>query len=85
MIVCSYQQVDVAIVIVVASGDAHSKEIAADTGFRGNIRKTSIAITLVQCTLQRLCRLEKITRPIAHQVDIHPAVVVIVEEGTAWP
>ena len=79
------RKVDVrkAIAIVVADGNSHAIGIARYTGFLRDIGERAIAIIVVQRITQRLRRLIEIARSAVHQIDIHPAVVVVVEKGAA--
>src|SRR5437867_9927040 len=73
------------VVVVVADGNAHSEGSARHTGFFGDISECAVAIVFVKCIADRLCWGPEIARPAVHQVDIHPSVVVKVEESATWP
>ncbi len=77
------QHVRPAVVVVVPYGDAHSKIGPGHAGLLGDVGECAIAVVLVEGVAHRLGRLPKIAGTAVHQEDIHPAIVVVVEKGTA--
>ena len=73
------------VAIVVAHRNALPEPSGCDTGLLGHIGKCSVAIVLIQRVAQWLGRREKIALAAVHQIDVHPAVVVVVKERTACP
>src|SRR5437867_9734492 len=73
------------VVVVVADGNTHSEGSARHARFLGHIGECAIAIVLVKRIAERLGRRPEIAWPAVHQVNIHPSVVVEVEEGTTGP
>ena len=49
----------------------------------GHVGEGAVAIVLVERVANRLRGLVEIARAAVHQVDVHPAVVVVIEEGAA--
>ena len=78
-----HKQVDVAVVVVITSGDAHAESTAGNAGFFRHVGEGAVVVVAIQGVAKRFLGLEEIGRPAVHQVDVHPAVVVVVEEGTA--
>ena len=73
------------VVVVVTDGNAHSESSARHARSFGHIGERAVAIVLVKCIVDRLSGGPEIARPAVHQVDIHPAIVVVVEECTTRP
>ena len=69
--------------VVVANGDAHAVAAAGDAGFFGDIRERAVAIVAVEGVAERSGRSPKIAGATVDEVDVHPAVVVVIEEGAA--
>ena len=78
------EQVVPAVVVVVADADAGLPAGASQAGFFGDIGERSVAIVLVQMRGRSLAR-----RPVGvearaiGEIDVEPAVVVVIEEGQA--
>ena len=72
-----------AIAVVVA--DRHALPIAArrDPGFFGNVGESSVAIVAVESIAQRRIGVEEVTLAAVDQVNVHPAIVVVVKESAA--
>ena len=77
------EEVGKAVVVVVADGHAHAEGPAGDAGLLGDVGERAVAIVLVERVADRLLGLVEIARAAVDQVDVHPAVVVVVEEGAA--
>src|SRR3977135_3862509 len=73
------------VVVVVTDGNAHSESSACHARSFGHIGERAVAIVLVKCIADRLSGGPEIAQPAVHQVDIHPAVIVVVEESTTGP
>ena len=71
------------VAIIVCRSDAHSVSTSGDTGFFCDVRERSVAIVVVERVSKRSFRLKKIATAAVHQVDVHPSVIVVVEERTA--
>ena len=74
-----------AVAVVVSSGHAHSIATAGNTRFLCDIRKRAVAIVTIKCVTEGRTRRKKITLPAVNQINVHPTVVVVVQEGTARP
>src|SRR5262249_52753548 len=75
------EEVGVTVVVVIAHGYAHPEGgPGADAGFLGDIGERAVAIVLVERVTKWFRGLEEIRRAAVYQVQIHPSVVVVVEE-----
>src|SRR5439155_22906478 len=83
MVIGGYQQVGPAIIVIVANGSPHREHIGGDSRFFRDIGKRAVSIVPVKSAVQRFRWLIKVTRTIVDQVNVHPAIVVIVEKGAA--
>ena len=72
-----------AIVVVVADRDAHAERPARHAGLVRHVGKGAIAIVPQQRVLERRGGLKKVAGTAVHQVDVHPPVVVEIEEGAS--
>src|ERR1700694_1985898 len=77
--------VRIPISIVVANGHTLAVSAAASSSFDGHVGKRPVAIVVVERVTQGRIGIEKITLPAVHQVDVHPAVVIVVKKSTACP
>ena len=71
------------VVVVITDGNAHSESSARHARSFGHIGERAVAIVLVKCIVDRLSGGPEITRPAVHQVDIHPAIVVVIQKCAA--
>src|ERR1700683_3553363 len=69
--------------IVIADSDAHAVGVAGDSGFFGYVGESAVAIIAIECVAQGLRRTVEIAGPAVDEVDVHPAVVVVIEEAAA--
>ncbi len=79
----SDEDIGPAIVIVITHSHAHAERTARDAGLFGDIGKGSIAIVLIESVANGLVWLVEIAGARIDQVEIHPAVVVVIEESGA--
>ena len=70
-----------AVSIVIAHGYALAIAAGSHASFYGYVSESSVAIILVQRITQGRIGIEKITVPAVDQVNVHPTVIVIVEES----
>src|SRR6266566_4449369 len=82
-LILGHIQIGPAITVVIANSYAHSIPTSGDAGLLGHVRESSVAIVLVQGVAQRRLRIVEVTLAAVHQVDVHPAIVVVVQERTA--
>jgi hypothetical protein len=75
------EQVLEAVVVVVADADAHSPAGIGESGFGGHIGKRAVAVVVIEPVAG--ARRSAFERTAAEQEDVHPAVVVVVEEGAS--
>src|SRR2546426_8309616 len=79
------EQVRISVVVIVAYRYTHAESGArGDAGLFRYISERAVAIILVERVARRLQRFIEIRWTAVHQVQIHPAVVVIIEECAAW-
>src|SRR5207245_1828687 len=76
-------EVGKAIAIIVPYRCPHAVPTTSNLGFFGDVGKGSVSIVVIQCVFQRWIRVEKIAAAAVHQIDVHPAIIVIIQEGTA--
>src|SRR5206468_2381850 len=69
-----------AIVVVIAHRDAHAEGAARHSRLLRDVGKSSITVVLVECIAQRFGRVVEIGRAAIDQIEIHPAVVVVVQK-----
>src|SRR5262245_27760023 len=79
-----HEDVWISVVVVIPDRTAHSKLIAAgDAGLVGHVGERPVAIVLVQRVLERRGRSIEVRLPAVDHEDVHPAVVVEIEERDA--
>ncbi len=76
-------EVGKSISIVVPHGYALSVAPGCDARFFGDIGKTAVVIIAVEGVAQGWSRVKEVTFATVHEIDIHPAVIVVVEECTS--
>ncbi len=72
-----------AVAIVVADCDTHAVSIPRHASLLRHVRECAVAVVAIECVTERSGRFIEIARSAIHKVDVHPAVVVIVEERAA--
>src|SRR6266481_5284872 len=78
--VLRYIEVRKTIAVVICNSDAHAKAARRHTGFFRYVGERSVVIVPIQRVAQRRARSEKIALAAVHHVNVHTAVVVIVEK-----
>jgi len=81
--VLRYVKIGKPVVVVVAHRGSHPEASRTDASFFGDIGEGPIAIVSVEAIPQRLFRCVEVALAAIDQVDIKPAVLVVVEEGAA--
>src|SRR5260221_124312 len=81
--ILSYVKIGQTVVVIVADRDAHAVATAGDTRLVGNVSERSVPIVSVERISQRRAWIEEVTLAAIHKVDVHPAVVVVVEKCAA--
>ena len=71
------------VAVVIPDGNALAKAARRHTGFFRHVGERAVAIVPIQRVTQRRIGTEKIAFAAIHQVNVHPAVVVIVEKCAA--
>ena len=77
-----HQEIGPAVAIVISNGRTHPVPTAGDAGLCGDVCEGSVPVVLVKRVAQRGIWVKKITLPAVDQVNVHPAVVVIIDERT---
>ncbi len=72
-----------AVGVVVAYSDAHAIAAAGDASFLCDVGEGAVAIVVVEGVAEGNGRSPKIAGAAVDQIDVDPAVVVVVEEGAA--
>ncbi len=78
--VAGHEQVHESIVVVVRRDGAHAVARVAEAGLLGDVRERAVAIVAEE-TAARPLGLRRRQRARLHDVEVHPAVVVVVEPG----
>ena len=79
------EQVRISIVVIVAYRYTHAEGGASgDPGLLRHISERAVSIVLVERVAQRCRGFIEIRWTTVHQVQIHPAVVVIIEKCAPW-
>ena len=81
--VLGYVEILETIAVIVSDCYSHSIASGLDLGLLGYIRESAIAIVPIERVPQRTWRIVEIAFAAVDQVNVHPAVIVIIEEGTA--
>ena len=76
-------QIGKTVAVVVTDSDTHTVAASGDAGFFGDVGESSIAVILIECVAQRRIGIEEIAFAAVDEINVHPAVVVVVEEGAA--
>ena len=77
------EEIFVAVVVVVADADALAPAGVADSGFRGDVDKSSVAIILEKMRSGLLPCGKTFQARAVHEKNVEPAVVVVIVEGDA--
>ena len=73
-----------AIAVVVGDRNAHAEGLGVrQAGTPGHIGKCAVVVVVVERVPQRLLRREEVGWTAIYEQDIGPAVIVVVDEGTA--
>ena len=72
-----------AVAIVVTDRDTHAVGIPRHASFLRHVRKCAVAVVAIECVAEWSRRFIEIARSAIRKVDVHPAVVVVVEERAA--
>src|SRR5438445_10345232 len=78
-----YVEVGEAVSVVIADCHTHPVAASRDPRLFGDVRERAIAIVVIESIAKRRTRIIKIALAAVHQIDVHPSVVVVIEEGTA--
>ena len=71
------------VVVVVPDGNAHPERSSPDAGPLGDVRERAVAVVLVERVFERLLRSIEVAGAAVDEVDVHPPVVVVIEERAA--
>lgn len=70
--------------IVIANRRSHAKQVGAQAGFLRDVRERPVPVVSVKSMGERLWRMKEVRFPGVHKKDIHPAILVVVEDGDPW-
>src|SRR5215831_6383585 len=76
------ENVGPAIVVVITDRDSHPEGGSADSGLLGDVREGSVAIVFVEGVADRLGGLPEVARAAVHEKDVHPSIVIEIQERT---
>jgi hypothetical protein len=75
----------VAVAVVVGRGGAHAEAAAGHAGPPGHVGEGAVPVVAVEGVAERARRREEVRRAAVDEVDVEPAVAVVVEDGDAGP
>src|ERR1051325_3844269 len=81
--VARHIQVLPTIAVIIPGGHAHPESSASDPGLLRHVRKSAVVIITIERVPERFRGRIKIRWATVDEVDVHPPVVVIIEEGAA--
>ena len=71
------------VAVIVADGDAHAVRVSGHARFLRHVGESAVAVVVIERVPEWLSRLIEIAASAVHQINVHPAVVVVVEECAA--
>ena len=83
--VLSNVNVDEAVTVVIADRNALTVSSPWHSSFIGYIRESSVAIVSVERIAQRRIGIVEIALTAIDEVNVHPAIIVIIQKGAAGP
>src|SRR5439155_12573575 len=69
--------------VIVAHGDALAVAAGAHSGLLGDVGERAVPVVAIERVAERRLRIVEIAAAAVHQVDVHPTVVVVVDERAA--
>src|SRR5882724_4543951 len=78
-------EVGKSVAIVVTDGNALAVSAGNNAGLFGDVREGAVAVISIQSIPQRRIGSVKIALAAVDQIDVHPPVVVVIQERTASP
>ena len=75
-----YQKIDPSVSVVVCGGNSEAEIPSRHACLFRHISKGAVTIIAIQSIAQRLCGLKEIARTAIYKIEIHPAVVIVVED-----
>ena len=70
--------------VIITDGNAHSVSIAGNAGACGHVGERAVTVIVIEGIAQRLRRVVEVALAAVDEVDIHPTIVVVVDEGATW-
>ena len=80
MRILGYVEIRKSIAVVIADGNSHSVCVPGHSGFHSHIGESAITVIAIERVPQGLWRTVEITGPAVDEVNIHPAIVVVIEK-----
>src|SRR5262249_19033381 len=71
------------VAVVVAHGNALPISASGDAGLLGHVRESTVAIVVVKRVTERRIRGVEVAGAAVDEVEVHPAIVIVVEERAA--
>src|SRR3954468_21720064 len=78
-----HKKIGKAVTIVIADCDAHTVAAGSDSGALGHIAESAIAIVAIEDIAKRRLRIIEIALAAVDEVNVHPTVIVVVDEPAA--
>jgi hypothetical protein len=76
------EKVGEAVAVVIANRDTHPIASAWNSRFLGHVGKCAITIVVIESVAKGRIGIQEITLAAVDQIEVHPAVVVVVDEST---
>ena len=76
-------QIREAVAVIVANRDSHAIAAAGHAGFFSHVGERAVAIVAIERVAQRLRRSVKIALAAVDEINVHPAVVIVIKERAA--
>src|SRR6266540_4056116 len=77
------EQIELAVFIIVEPDGAGGPSRRRDSGFLGYVCERAVAVVVIEGVPGRIAGCEKIRRATVNEIDIHPAIIVVIEEHAA--
>src|SRR5207302_11165376 len=69
--------------VVIAHSNAHAVSVSRHTGLFRHVGESAVPVVVVQGIAQGLLWGVEVAMPAVYQIDVHPAVVVVVKKSAA--
>ena len=79
-VVLCHEEIGPAVAVVIPHCRTHPISSSGNASFFCYVRETSVAVVSVKCVAQRGLGIEEITLAAVNQVNVHPTIIVIINE-----